>query len=178
MQSLVNVILRNHPVKIRLKRNKITVVIIQFSSRPIYPPSLLFSRQYFLYYTVHKGEKKNLSKRMSDILGCQFVPHFPYSATYNCLVCMSLSLNSTDSSSRRAAGQEGKEKGRSFLFQLLLPKIELWSHQKNERTQKSRAQYAPHILAFCSVAQQCLLHIVTIKLVLLDWVSKCTTKQT
>lgn len=45
---LANLILRNHPVKIRLKKNKITVVTIQFSSQPICPPSLLFSRQYFI----------------------------------------------------------------------------------------------------------------------------------
>lgn len=57
---------------------------------------------------------------------------------------------------QRAAGQEGGKKReggrvggevRSFLFQLLLPKIELRTHQKNERAQKSRV-YVPHVVVF------------------------------
>lgn len=75
-------VLRHHAVKVRLKNNKTPVVTIQFSSWPIQPPNLQISRHYFLYYTVHKGrEKKNVNKKKSDPLGCQFVPHFPQSAT-------------------------------------------------------------------------------------------------
>lgn len=75
-----NIILRNHPVKIRLKKNKITVVTIQFSSQPIYPPSLLFSRQYFIIQCT-KRRKKNVNKK-NDLLGGQFIPHFPYSTIW------------------------------------------------------------------------------------------------
>lgn len=163
IRNFGNAILRNHTVKIRSKRNKISVVTIQFSSQPIQPPNLLLSRQYFLYYTVHKGEEKKLNKTKSDPLGCQFVPHFPCSAGYDFCVRVSLRLNSTAPSSQRAAGQEGKEKGRSFPFRMLLPKTVLGTH-KNERMQKSRAQDVPHILAFCSAAQQCLLRLEIIQL--------------
>jgi len=72
-------------------------------------------------------------------------------------VCTSLKLNSTDPPSQRAAGQEGNEKGRYF------PRVELGTH-KDRTMQKNREQYIPHILAFCSAAQHCFLHIVTMQL--------------
>lgn len=57
-----NLILKNHPVKIKLKKNKITVATIQFSSQPIYPPSPLFSRQYFIIQCT-KGRKKKCKQK-------------------------------------------------------------------------------------------------------------------
>lgn len=69
---------------------------------PSKPPVL----QAVFYYTVHKGEEKKCKqKKMSDLLGRQFIPHFSYSATYDCSVCMSLSLNSAHPLPQRAEGQ-------------------------------------------------------------------------
>jgi len=74
---------------------------------------------------------------MSDLLGCQFVLHILYSATYDCFVCVSLSLSSTDPLSQRAAGKEEKENGRNFLCQTLLTKTELWTHQRTSRHRRA-----------------------------------------
>lgn len=75
-----NLILRNHPVKIRLKKNKITVFTIQFSSPPIYPPSLLFSGQYFI--TQCTKRRKKCKQKKIYLLGCKFIPHFPDSTKW------------------------------------------------------------------------------------------------
>lgn len=47
----------------KVEEKKMTVVTIQFSSQPIYPTSLLFSRQYFIIQCTKRRKKKSKQKK-------------------------------------------------------------------------------------------------------------------
>lgn len=105
-------ILRNQSVKIRLKKKKMTVVTIQFSSQPIYPTSLLFSRQYFIIQCTKRRKKKSKQKKWPLRLPI----HSTFPLLYNMTVlwtCPSARILHTHCP-KELKGNREKKKGEDF----------------------------------------------------------------
>lgn len=171
-----NLILKNHPVKIKLKKNKITVVTIQFSSQPIYPPSLLFSRQYFIIQRT-KGRKKKCKQKKEWPLRSQIHSTFLLLCNIR-LLCVHVPrpefCTPIAPKSWKAIGKRKREK-----FSIPAAAARNWAMNPPEELEDTEEQGAVCYTysGFGSAAQKCLLHTATIKLVFLDWLlSKGTTK--